>query len=921
MALKTFSSSTNYKNFKLPSGNSPGTPQSMCILDNDQIVVFHNKGNANKGGYLIKYTSKGKVSGSDVWISGVGHGSGMTYCNKNGLIYITCGSGKMRAYNKNFKKMFDFTLSTGASAVAYDKSTNLFYVGTGYKMRVYTYDTFQNNGWSKSKRKPIKTFSITHACQDCGAYNGVVYSCMYKNIALYNHTNGKKLGTIQINTYPETESVVFDSNGYFIYLTAQNRGIHWTKWRPQYKDGNLVTSTPSVPNKTGTAAAAFVATAKNEVGTKEKNGTNNVKYNTWYYGHEVSNAPGGDKYAWCAVFVAWCAKQALGNNNVIPKNASAGGIQEAIVSKGGAWVLKGSFAKNATSAAKCKPGDIFTVDPNHNSVADHVGIIVSVNGDKFSTVEGNHGDKVDATSRKIGEIFRVCRPKWPDGSFTMPGGYSAEEGYYGEEGGQMGPFAHPEQLYSSATYDYVDEKEETEEEKNLRELRERYKQIFENINVNNSFKRDAPPDIVLPSIRSASSTRKPKTRFEGEVSGSPLPSTINYVEAPYVKMTLGGVEFGTYDGGKYPNYIQGIDVRKTNGSMNEYTINLIHQVSPGDNPNYIENLISKNGFNKVEIEYGDAEAGIAYRSVNALLIDVKSKYDFFNSSISYTLHAISSSVMSAVDRRNYPAVKDKPSNIINKMLYETGELLKYFPAMISKTLVSSNNCIPTNDKEVEMDAMTNTTPLNYLNKLVSSMVSTTSQAINDSIYYLNINDENALGPFFTISEVSTKMNKSMFPLIYEIDINYPDEKSLAYNFSVDTDFSWPLAYEYAGGFSNYDYGINNSGKTFAEASNAAIKTTTGTTNSFIKDKNWWTNVTEFPIKATLEVKGLTSYVLLLNYIKVNVYYFGNKRDSSGIYIVTGQEDMLSGNGFRTKLELTRVAGDNQYIAIDGRVLS
>ena len=186
---------------------------------------------------------------------------------------------------------------------------------------------------------------------------------------------------------------------------------------------------------------------------------------------------------------------------------------------------------------------------------------------------------------------------------------------------------------------------------------------------------------------------------------------------------------------------------------------------------------------------------------------------------------------------------------------------------------------------------------------------------------MNINDENALGPFFTISEVSTKMNKSMFPLIYEIDINYPDEKSLAYNFSVDTDFSWPLAYEYAGGFSNYDYGINNSGKTFSEASNAAIKTTTGTTNSFITDKNWWMNVTEFPIKATLEVKGLTSYVLLLNYIKVNVYYFGNKRDSSGIYIVTGQEDMLSGNGFRTKLELTRVAGDNQYIAIDGRVLS
>ena len=242
-------------------------------------------------------------------------------------------------------------------------------------------------------------------------------------------------------------------------------------------------------------------------------------------------------------------------------------------------------------------------------------------------------------------------------------------------------------------------------------------------------------------------------------------------------------------------------------------------------------------------------------------------------------------------------------------------------ALINKTLVSSNNYIPNNDKEVELDAVDNTTPLNYLNKLVSSMVSTTSEAINDSIYYLDINDEDSLGPYFTIQEVGTKLSTSSFPLVYEIDINYPDEESLAYNFSVNTDYTWPLAYQYNSGFSNYDYGITTAGKTFKQASNLGIKSMTGTTNSFITDKNWWTNVTEFPVKAALELKGLTSYVLLLNYIKVNVYYFGNKRLSSGIYIVTGQEDILSGNGFRTRLDLLRVAGDNQHINVDGRVVS
>lgn len=43
--------------------------------------------------------------------------------------------------------------------------------------------------------------------------------------------------------------------------------------------------------------------AASQVGTKESPAnSNNVKYNTWYYGHAVS----GSAYPWCAVFVEWC---------------------------------------------------------------------------------------------------------------------------------------------------------------------------------------------------------------------------------------------------------------------------------------------------------------------------------------------------------------------------------------------------------------------------------------------------------------------------------------------------------------------------------------------------------------------------------------------------------------------------------------
>lgn len=909
MAIVKVIKSTDGKNLKLPAGDNPGTPQSMAILPNDIILVVHNVGNNNKTAKLRKYTKNGYVVSSERAISGLGHCSGATYCNKNGMIYIACSHQTIAEIDGgSLRLMRKFKIPHGTSNIAWDKTAQQFYIGNTHDVWVHTYNSIANKSLKQAQRTGRK-IDTCDGVQDIGGHNGIIYRIKYKNIIMYNSTNGKNLGEISIASYPECESVAFDSAGRFVYLTAKVRGIHWTSWKPAYKAGTLsgTTGRGSTSNQQKvTANKAFVATAKKEMGTRET-GNNDNKYGKWY---------GMNHQPWCAIFVCWCAAHTFGDawTKSFNKTALAYDVAAGVVKKGGKWIKQAS--KGPTT---------------------HVGIIASVDsGGTATTVEGNAGDKVSSRKIKVpsgtttgdlivfygGSVGGIARPKWPDGTFVVNG----DETFYGEEGiigGEAGPFAHPEQLYSSANnYKYISEfeKQESEEQKSRNEAIERIKKAY-STDVNGSFKTTAPPDIILPSIKSASNYKKPRTKVKGDIGGAYLPSTVNYVEAPYAKITLGGVTFGTYSGGSYPNYIQGVDVKKTNGSMNEYTVTLIHQVAPGDNPNYIDNLIAANGFNIITIEYGDAQAGVAFRSVNALLIDVKSKYDFLNSCITYTLYATSSSVMSTLQRRNYPAVKDKPSNIINKMLYETGELLQYFPAMVNKTLVSSNNYIPNNDKEVELDAVENTTPLNYLNKLVSSMVSTTSGAINDSIYYLDINDEDSLGPYFTIQEVGTKLSTSSFPLVYEIDINYPDEESLAYNFSVNTDYTWPLAYQYNSGFSNYDYGITTAGKTFKQASNLGIKSVTGTTNSFITDKNWWTNVTEFPVKATLELKGLTSYVLLLNYIKVNVYYFGNKRLSSGVYIVTGQEDILSGNGFRTRLDLLRVAGDNQHINVDGRVVS
>ena len=72
-------------------------------------------------------------------------------------------------------------------------------------------------------------------------------------------------------------------------------------------------------------------------------------------------------------------------------------------------------------------------------------------------------------------------------------------------------------------------------------------------------------------------------------------------------------------------------------------------------------------------------------------------------------------------------------------------------------------------------------------------------------------------------------------------------------------------------------------------------------------------MTEFPISATLVIKGLIRPALLMTYLRVNTYFYGKKHVSSGLYIITKQEDKIDGSGYRTILSLTRIAGADEYI--------
>lgn len=471
-----------------------------------------------------------------------------------------------------------------------------------------------------------------------------------------------------------------------------------------------------------------------------------------------------------------------------------------------------------------------------------------------------------------------------------------------------------DKLYSSNNYQWALQPPTDNDQKNI--FRQTFSSVINDWAID-GFKpipeSKVNTDAIVSGYRDKSKHRK--TKVEGVVSGPELPIALNPVEAPFIELTLGGHTFGTYSTlnyyDRYPNYIDSMSVVKTNGSMNEYTINLVHQIRPGSNPNYIDELISKNGYEKISIKYGDANSQVIFQDANALLIGVDVNFDFVNCNIRYTLKATSSAIAIASHKRTFAGVTDKPSNIIRDLLYNDSsqDLLSAFPKMRDKNFVEKNNLLPSNDAVVSIEPYKNVNAFSYLKGLVSSMQSTIEDSL--SSYMLLINDG-----YFSINEISK--DYAYDAQLYEVNINYPDNNQV-FSFSVDTNYSWPIYYEYSGKVSNYNYDITNDGgiNTYATMSSNLLDYSSQMGRN-ISD-NWWTYVTEFPISAQLNCRGLLSPLLLLTYIKINCLYYGAERINSGIYIVVGQTDTLSGSGYKTTLSLLKVAGPQQHITVDGRV--
>ena len=138
--------------------------------------------------------------------------------------------------------------------------------------------------------------------------------------------------------------------------------------------------------------ADVLDTARRELGTTESPANSNkVRYNTWYYGREVS----GDAYPWCMAFVQWVFAQA--GVKLPVRTASCGALMNA-AKAAGCWVTAGF-----------KPGDVVIYDFPGGAATDHCGIVETELPDYgVQAVEGNTSQS--GSQSNGGMVCRKNRP-------------------------------------------------------------------------------------------------------------------------------------------------------------------------------------------------------------------------------------------------------------------------------------------------------------------------------------------------------------------------------------------------------------------------------------------------------------------------------------------------------------------------------
>jgi hypothetical protein len=403
------------------------------------------------------------------------------------------------------------------------------------------------------------------------------------------------------------------------------------------------------------------------------------------------------------------------------------------------------------------------------------------------------------------------------------------------------------------------------------------------------------------------------------------------VETPFVKVTIGEYTFGVYENRdlqrgqdsmgvyrlqkvKFPNFIQSLNITKINGKVNRYTLSIHYAITQDNDPNFFEKVFSSvSNTRKIVFSYGDLSApSYIYRDEQAIITSITSQLNAASARIEYTVSAVSSAILASSGAWTFRGRTAKPSDVIKEILYEPRYgLLEVFPGMRNRALVETLGLIASNDKAVRLNTKTRMSALDYLNFLVSSMSIDGSFSLQKTtIYSLVIIDDTSgdfEGPYFKVVPVNKLADDLQ---TYEIDVGYPSQ-NIVTAFNVDNNLTYSLFFDYQQSINDAEYTqrIDDNGN-LVEVYAPILAANTETFTVAESDRTWWTKATEYPITASITLKGLLRPAILMTRVRVNVYYYGKKHITSGLYIITAQEDQIDSNGYRTTLRITRISPDN-----------
>lgn len=413
------------------------------------------------------------------------------------------------------------------------------------------------------------------------------------------------------------------------------------------------------------------------------------------------------------------------------------------------------------------------------------------------------------------------------------------------------------------------------------------------------------------------------------------------IQVPWIKITIGTYTFGVFSrkNGKkgnnnqylsynvqYPNYVRSLSITKVNGQVNQYTLSIDYPVTVTDDPNFFEKVFSSvSNTRKITFSYGDAaQPTYVYKDEEAIITKIIQNFNINASVISYTVSAVSGAALGKAGNYSFMGKICKPSDEIKKIFknknYGLSDLFTGMPKDKLEYFIDGG------DKEVEVSPKLNVSALDYITYLVSCMIpegTPTGQTSKD-IYILTMHDDTCYdsaysdrividnnevkGPYFKVSRTSYGVEHAD---AYELDIGY-NTSTIVTSFNIEQQENYSLYYNYENVLHPETYlkKLNNQG----EYEDYYAPTVSSRNDDFItrpEDVTWWTKITKYPISANITVQGLLRPASLMTYIRLNyIFPGGRKHISSGLYLITKQQDTINESGYRTTLNLTKISGDD-----------